>query len=117
MMSQRKAAMALRQSSGRHILMKKLTASVLGVALPAITVLFTCGSARLGEDEERVIHLFNGKDLANFYTYLGAPAKGEKAYGKNHDPERVFTVHDGAVHVSGKVFGGFITQKEYENYH
>ncbi|TMQ35180.1 MAG: DUF1080 domain-containing protein [Planctomycetota bacterium] len=64
-----------------------------------------------------VIHLFNGKDLTNFYTWLGAPAKGEKPYGKNNDPEKVFTVHDGMVHVSGKVFGGFITEQEYENYH
>src|SRR5438477_9043748 len=64
-----------------------------------------------------VIHLFNGKDLTNFYTWLGSPAKGEKPYGKNNDPEKVFTVADKMIRVSGKVFGGFITEKEYENYH
>ncbi|MCS6850952.1 MAG: DUF1080 domain-containing protein [Gemmataceae bacterium] len=64
-----------------------------------------------------VIHLFNGKDLSNFYTYLAAPRPGEPPYGKNNDPEKVFTVHDGMIHISGKVFGGLITEKEYENYH
>jgi hypothetical protein len=63
------------------------------------------------------IKLFNGKDLTNFYTYLGAPGKGEKPYGKNHDPEKVFTVENGMICVSGKVFGGLITEQEYENYH
>src|SRR5207244_7804806 len=27
------------------------------------------------------------------------------------------TVHDGMIRVSGTIFGGFITEKEYENYH
>jgi hypothetical protein len=63
------------------------------------------------------IKLFNGKDLTNFYTWLGSPGKGQKPYGKNNDPEKVFTVHDGMIHISGKVFGGLITEKEYENYH
>jgi hypothetical protein len=57
------------------------------------------------------IKLFNGKDLTNFYTYLMRP------YGKNHDPEKVFTVVDGMIRVSGQMFGAFITEKEYENYH
>jgi hypothetical protein len=63
------------------------------------------------------IKLFNGQDLTNFYTYLGAPAKDEKPYGKNNDPEKVFTVENGMIRVSGKVFGGLITEKEYEKYH
>jgi hypothetical protein len=60
--------------------------------------------------------LFNGTDLTNFYTYLGSPGKGQKPYGKNNDPEKVFTVVDGMIRVSGKVFGGLVTEKEYENY-
>src|SRR5438045_2075945 len=63
------------------------------------------------------VTLFNGKDLTNFYAWLGAPAKGGKPYGKNNDPEKVFTVENGMIRVSGKVFGGLITEKEYENYH
>lgn len=57
-----------------------------------------------------VTKLFNGKDLTNFYTYL-------KGLGKNNDPDKVFTVRDGMIRVSGQTFGGFITEKEYENYH
>ncbi|MCI0379794.1 MAG: DUF1080 domain-containing protein [Gemmataceae bacterium] len=76
----------------------------------------------LGTDNlAQPIPLFNGKDLTNFYTWLGAPAKGEKPYGKNNDPEKVFTVvqEDGkpAIRVSGKVFGCFTTEKEFSNYH
>ncbi len=74
-------------------------------------------SGRPADAQDGTIHLFNGKDLTNFYTYLGAPPKSKQPYGKNNDPEKVFTVHDGMIHISGKVFGGLITEKEYENYH
>jgi hypothetical protein len=90
------------------------------VLLPAVCLgLFglSAGSNPTAGADNDVIHLFNGKDLTNFYTWLGSPAPGQKPYGKNNDPEMVFTVHDGMVHVSGKVFGGLITEKEYENYH
>jgi hypothetical protein len=56
------------------------------------------------------VQLFNGKDLTNFYTFL-------KDAGKNSDPKKVFAVEDGAIHVSGEVFGYLGTVKEYENYH
>jgi hypothetical protein len=81
-------------------------AAAVALALPAAAA-----------DPATAVPLFNGKDLTNFYTYLGAPAKGEKPYGKNNDPEKVFTVHDGMIHITGKTFGGLITEKEFENYH
>jgi len=62
------------------------------------------------------IVLFNGKDLTNFYTYLGSPGKGEPKLGKNNDPKGVFTVKDGLLRISGEVFGAITTEKEYENY-
>lgn len=62
------------------------------------------------EPVTKEIKLFNGKDLTNFYTYL-------RKYGKNNDPEKVVTVQDGAIRVSGKVFGCFTTEKEFDNYH
>lgn len=52
---------------------------------------------------------FNGKDLTGFYTYT-----------KNHkyeDPNKVFTVVDGTIRISGEEFGGIITKAEYSNYH
>jgi hypothetical protein len=75
------------------------------------------GTGRGGEPVSKPIKLFNGKDLTNFYTYLGSPGKGEKAYGKNNDPEKVFSVADGMIRVSGKVFGCFVTEKDFDNYH
>src|SRR5712692_4390251 len=101
--------------------MKHLLQSCRAAALGVATIFslgMLAGQGGYGADkDDGTIHLFNGKDLTNFYTYLGAPTKGQKPYGRNNDPEKVFTVHDGMVHVSGKVFGGFITEKEYENYH
>jgi Domain of Unknown Function (DUF1080) len=95
--------------------MRRLSATVLSLsAMLLLSALLPAGGA---EERDEVIKLFNGKDLTNFYTYLAAPTKGEKPYGKNHDPEHVFTVHDGMIDVSGKVWGGLITEREYENYH
>src|SRR5207245_7142136 len=56
------------------------------------------------------IKLFNGKNLQGFDTFL-------EKHGLNQDPDKVFRVHDGMVHVSGAEFGYFITQKEYEQYY
>jgi 3-keto-disaccharide hydrolase len=57
-----------------------------------------------------VLKLFNGKNLDNFYTYL-------KSLGKNNDPDKVFSVEDNMIRISGQIYGAFITEKEYENYH
>jgi hypothetical protein len=74
---------------------------------------------RTGEgkkDDDGVIHLFNGKDLTNFYTYLAAPHGEKQKLGKNNDPKKVFTVVDGAIRISGEVWGGLITEREYGDY-
>jgi hypothetical protein len=60
------------------------------------------------------IHLFNGKDLTNFYTWL--------VDQKYEDPDKVFSVveyADGgpAIRVSGQRWGAFITKQRYANYH
>lgn len=57
-----------------------------------------------------VIHLFNGKDLTGFYTYL-------KGRGKNADPQKVFTVQDGLLRISGEEFGCVTSNDEFENFH
>jgi hypothetical protein len=70
-----------------------------------------CGlPAPAADKPEKAIKLFNGRDLTNFYTFL-------KGKGKNNDPDKVFTVVDGMLRISGQTFGGIITEKEYENYH
>jgi Domain of Unknown Function (DUF1080) len=57
-----------------------------------------------------VIRLFNGKNLEGFDTYL-------EKQGENKDPDKVFQVHDGMVHISGAEYGYIITKQEYSNYH
>ncbi|MGO9917239.1 MAG: DUF1080 domain-containing protein [Isosphaeraceae bacterium] len=61
--------------------------------------------------------LFNGRDLTGFDTFLGPPRRASPPYGRNNDPEQVFTVAGGQLHISGKVFGGLVTQSSYANYH
>jgi hypothetical protein len=78
--------------------------------IPAGIVCLSCFALASAEPVTEPIKLFNGKDLTNFYTYL-------VGYGKNKDPKEVFTVKDGAIRVSGEVFGCFTTEKEFENYH
>src|SRR4029453_2672052 len=54
--------------------------------------------------------LFNGKNLEGFDIVL-------KEKGVNRDPDGVFRVQKGAIHVSGTEYGYIITKKEYGNYH
>jgi len=58
----------------------------------------------------KMVRLFDGKDLKGFDTLL-------KAQGVNQDPEHVFSVEHGVIHVSGNDFGGIVTQKSYDNYY
>ncbi len=62
------------------------------------------------------LRLFNGRDLTGFYTYLGHPHPKAKILGKNNDPDRVFSVKNGMLHVSGEVPGVIETEKEYTDY-
>jgi hypothetical protein len=56
------------------------------------------------------IRLFNGKNLDGLNTFL--PSKG-----LNSDPDKIFQVHDGLLHISGAEYGYAITKQEYENYY
>ncbi len=58
----------------------------------------------------KAIVLFNGKDLSQFDIFL-------RNSGLNSDPNHVFTVEHGVVHVSGTEFGYFATKQEYKNYY
>jgi hypothetical protein len=53
--------------------------------------------------------LFNGKNLDGWYTYI-------KDKGKNIDPNKVFTVQKGQIHISGQEFGCITTNDEFQNY-
>ena len=63
-----------------------------------------------------VNHIFNGRDLSGFYTYIGSKDEESKPIGKNHDPDHVFLVDKGLIHISGKEPGALTTVDAYENY-
>ncbi len=83
------------------------------------SVLLVClfagpAAAKEGQQEpiaptDRVIRLFNGKDLTGLYTWL-------KGSGRQ-DPQKVFTAEDGVIHVSGQGTGYLATDMAYKNYH
>jgi len=54
--------------------------------------------------------LFNGKDLKGWYSFL-------KNKGKNNDSNRVFTVSNGLLHITGQDFGYIVTEKSYTDFH
>jgi Domain of Unknown Function (DUF1080) len=60
--------------------------------------------------EETMKPLFNGKNLRGWYTFL-------KFKGKSNDPDKIFLVENGVLHISGKEFGYMCTEKEFTNFH
>ena len=86
--------------------------------MAVVLVCLAAGSAAAAEHatqepispDEEVINLFNGKDLTGLYTWL-------KGMGRNNDPQGVFTVRDGVIHVSGEGRGYVATEKTYRDYH
>jgi hypothetical protein len=96
--------------------MRRSFCGLLPLLAGAAALALTGGDAA-AQGVKETVKLFNGKDLTNFYTYLGSPAKGQPRLGKNKDPEKVFSVVDKMIRISGKIYGGLITEKEYENYH
>lgn len=56
----------------------------------------------------KAIVLFNGKDLTNFYHYTRE--------SKLEDPNKVFTVANGILRISGQEWGGITTRESYRDY-
>jgi len=55
------------------------------------------------------VKLFNGKNLDGWYTFI-------KGRGRDNDPNKVFTVQNGMIVISGEEYGCITTNNEYENY-
>lgn len=60
-------------------------------------------------DSSTTLRLFNGRNLDGFYTFI-------RDRGRDSDPKHVFSVADGAIHVSGEEWGCITTREEFENY-
>ena len=58
----------------------------------------------------KTLFRFDGKSLAGFYTFLKGP-------GRDNAPNKVFTVSDGMIRISGQDWGCITTHDAYENYH
>ena len=58
----------------------------------------------------KVQSLFNGTDLKGWYTFMGTK-------GKNNDPDKVFTVSNKLLHITGQEFGYIATEKSYKDFH
>ena len=71
---------------------------------------FTLACLNVHAQQPGMKPLFNGKDLKGWYSFL-------KSKGKNNDPEKVFAVENGLLHISGKEFGYICTEKVYKNFH
>ncbi len=71
----------------------------------------TASSAQAAEPiaPREMIALFNGQDLTHWYTWLKDT--------KYEDPRKVFTVHDGMIHISGDGLGCITTKEAYRDYH
>jgi hypothetical protein len=66
--------------------------------------------------EAHAVRLFNGADKTGFYTWLAPTKPRAKPIGKNHDPNKQFTVDNGKLRITGPIEGGLVTEKQYENY-
>jgi hypothetical protein len=82
----------------------------------AVFLLACVGTLSAAEPKEpqpiaptQTIQLFNGKDLSGWQSWLKKT--------KSEDPNKVFTVEDGAIHVSGTDNGYLATDKDYRDYH
>jgi hypothetical protein len=54
--------------------------------------------------------LFNKTNLEGWHSFL-------KTKGVNNDPEKVFAIENGLLHISGKEFGYIETDKSFKNFH
>lgn len=58
---------------------------------------------------KKTVSLFDGKSLNGWYTFL-------HDQGRDRDPDGVFSVNEGIIHITGSEYGCITTEKEYENY-
>jgi hypothetical protein len=75
----------------------------------ALGLLVFCAATLLPARAGEPVALFDGKDIARWYTFL-------RDHGKDRDPNGNFTIRDGILRISGQDFGGLVTRDEYADY-
>lgn len=68
-----------------------------------------CAPQIFAQDAGTPIPLFNGQNLDGWYVFL-------KNRGRDNDPNKVFTVQNGMIRITGEEFGCLTTDEEFENY-
>jgi beta-glucanase (GH16 family) len=84
--------------------------SVLSAALLVLFAGAVSAQAPAIPPHKAAIVLFDGTNLDHFDTFL-------KTKGLNADPDHVFQVENGVLHVSGKEMGYVITKDSYHDYY
>ena len=101
------------RSEKADLILTRYQGVLIALALTCPVVVGGCAAAArrdASSDHPATIHLFNGRNLDGFYTYL-------RDHGRNRDPNQVFTVVDDGIHISGQDWGCLTTNDRYENYH
>jgi hypothetical protein len=86
------------------------TAAMGGLALLVCAGAGTRAISQEIPPHKAAIVLFDGRNLNNFDTFL-------KTKGLNSDPEHVFQVENGVIHISGKEMGYIITKVPYHDFY
>jgi hypothetical protein len=91
--------------------MRPRVLAACSLALAALPTLSSCGAigAATGAGAPAPVVLFDGRDLGAFDTFV-------RGHALNEDPDRVFRVEDGTIHVSGTEYGYVITKRSYRTY-
>lgn len=85
-----------------HIAIALRSAVLLNLA-----TVITCSAA---ETNQNVIHLLQGNDRTPFYSFL-------KDFGVDKDPDNVFTLTNGVLHITGQYYGYLATKEtNFANY-
>ena len=83
-----------------------LRKSLLAVAL---TICTTATTQTIPSHKKAVV-LFDGSNLNSFDSFL-------KTRGLNADPDKVFKVENGLIHISGKEMGYLITKQQFHDFY
>ena len=62
-----------------------------------------------GWQRQKTTPLLDGKSFDGWYTFL-------HDQGRDRDPDRVFSLDEGVLHITGSEFGSLTTEQEYKNY-
>jgi len=89
--------------------MKAICFSVFGAATVAMaSAVAVAAETDVPIAPDKVIRLFNGKDLSGWTTWL--------VDAKREDPRGVYSVRDGVLRISGDGFGYLSTDRAYKDY-